>query len=64
MGGQWDYESLNAFFVQAKGLHKRNKMNFAGLKKPSDRANMIAYLRSLSASPVALPFQEQIDAEK
>ena len=39
-------------------------MNFAGLKKPSDRANMIAYLRSLSDSPVALPSQEQIDAEK
>ena len=39
-------------------------MNFAGLKKPTDRANMIAYLRSLAETPVALPSQEQIDAEK
>ena len=64
MGGQWDYESLNAFFYKPKAYIKGTKMNFAGLKKPSDRANMIAYLRSLSASPVALPSQEQIDAEK
>ena len=64
MGGQWDYESLNAFLYKPKAYIKGTKMNFAGLKKPSDRANMIAYLRSLSASPVALPSQEQIDAEK
>jgi cytochrome c len=41
---------------------KGTKMNFAGLKKPSDRANIIAYLRSLSAAPVALPTAEQIAA--
>lgn len=64
MGGQWDYESLNAFLYKPKAYIKGTKMNFTGLKKPSDRANMIAYLRSLSASPVALPSQEQIDAEK
>ena len=39
-------------------------MNFVGLKKPSDRANMIAYLRSLADTQVALPSQTQIDAEE
>jgi cytochrome c len=39
-------------------------MNFAGLKKPSDRANMIAYLRSLADTPVALPTEAQIDAQE
>jgi len=34
------------------------------LKKPSDRANMIAYLRSLADTPVALPTQAQIDAQE
>ena len=63
-GGIWDYQSLNAFLAKPKAYINGTKMNFAGLKKPSDRANMIAYLRSLSASPVALPSQEQIDAEK
>jgi cytochrome c2 len=30
-------------------------MGFAGLKKEKDRANLIAYMRTFSASPVALP---------
>ncbi len=64
MGGQWDYESLNAFLYKPKAYIKGTKMNFAGLKKPSDRANMIAYLRSLSETPVELPSEEQIAAEK
>ena len=64
MGGAWDYNALNAFLYKPKAYIKGTKMNFAGLKKPSDRANMIAYLRSLSDTPVALPSQTQIDAEE
>lgn len=64
MGGAWDYVSLNAFLYKPKAYIKGTKMNFAGLKKPSDRANIIAYLRSLSDKPVAFPTQAQIDAEK
>ncbi len=30
-------------------------MGFAGLKKPDERANVIAYLRTLSDSPAPLP---------
>jgi cytochrome c len=30
-------------------------MAFAGLKKPDERANVIAYLRTLADSPVPLP---------
>ena len=44
-GGQWDYAALNAFLYKPKAYISGTKMNFAGLKKPSDRANMIAYLR-------------------
>ena len=61
-GGIWDYQSLNQFLYKPKAYMKGTKMNFAGLKKPSDRANIIAYLRSLSAAPVALPTAEQIAA--
>jgi len=64
MGGAWDYNALNAFLYKPKAYIKGTKMNFAGLKKPSDRANMIAYLRSLADTPVALPSQTQIDAEE
>ncbi len=64
MGGAWDYDALNTFLYKPKAYIKGTKMNFAGLKKPSDRANMIAYLRSLADTPAALPTQVQIDAEE
>ena len=38
-------------------------MNFAGLKKPKDRANMIAYLRQQADAAAALPTAEEIAAE-
>ncbi|MGB1625226.1 MAG: c-type cytochrome, partial [Candidatus Puniceispirillaceae bacterium] len=62
-GGQWDYASLNAFLAKPKAYISGTKMNFAGLKKPQDRANVIAYLRSLADSPVALPSDADIAAE-
>ena len=62
-GGAWDYTSLNAFLYKPKAYISGTKMNFAGLKKPTDRANMIAYLRSLSDAPAALPSEEDIAAE-
>jgi cytochrome c len=64
MGGAWDYEALNAFLYKPKAYIKGTKMNFSGLKKPSDRANMIAYLRSLADTPVALPTEAQIDVQE
>ena len=38
-------------------------MNFAGLKKPEDRANIIAWMRTLSTTPAALPEDDEIAAE-
>jgi len=38
-------------------------MNFAGFKKPEDRANMIAYLRNSADSQAALPTEAEIAAE-
>ncbi len=52
--GSWGYEELNAFFHKPKKYVKGTKMAFAGLKKEKDRANIIAYLRSLSDSPKPL----------
>ena len=41
-----------------KGSVPGTKMAFAGVKKPVDRANLIAFLRTLSDNPVALPSPE------
>ena len=62
-GGAWDYQALNAFLYKPKAYISGTKMNFAGLKKPQDRANMVAYLRSLSAAPAALPTDADIASE-
>lgn len=56
----WTYSSLNKFLHKPKDYIPGTKMNFAGFKKASDRASMIAYLRSLADAPAALPSEEEI----
>lgn len=53
--GAWTYEELNAFIANPKGKVPGTKMTFAGLRKAEDRANVIAYIRTLSDSPKPLP---------
>ncbi len=54
-GAAWSYDNLDAFLEKPKNWAPGTKMSFAGLKKPEQRAAVIAYLRSLSDSPAALP---------
>lgn len=55
MPGTWDYESLNKFIYSPRAYAKGTKMTFIGLKDDQQRADVIAYLRSLSDSPKPLP---------
>lgn len=48
LNGNWSREALNAFLTSPKDYAPKNKMAFKGLKKPMDRANVIAYLEGLS----------------
>lgn len=43
-GGSWDKDSLNEFLWSPQKFAPRNKMSFAGLKKPEDRAALIKWL--------------------
>lgn len=54
-GGTWDYDALNLYIANPRTSVPGNKMAYAGMKNDKDRADVIAYLRSLSDSPVALP---------
>lgn len=54
-GGIWSYEELNHFLYNPKASHPGTKMSYRGIKKDQDRANVIAYLRSLSDNPAPLP---------
>ncbi len=42
----WDDSTLDAFLTKPKKFIKGTKMSFVGLKKPADRENIIAYLKS------------------
>ena len=52
---QWAFETLNAFITNPKGYASNTKMAFAGEKNDTRRGDILAYLRSLSASPAPLP---------
>jgi cytochrome c len=47
MGGNWDTESLNGFLTSPKKYAPGTKMSFSGLKKETDRANLVAYLATI-----------------
>lgn len=50
-GTKWDAESLNKFIANPRTYVSGTAMAFAGVRKASDRADIIAYLRSLSDAP-------------
>ena len=54
-GETWTYENLNAFLHAPRNFAPGTKMSFRGFSKAEDRANMVAYLRTLSGSPAPLP---------
>ncbi len=54
-GESWSYDNLDAFLTKPKGWAPGTKMSFAGIRKPAQRADLIAHLRGLSDSPAALP---------
>lgn len=54
-GEPWSYEALNEFLAHPQQTVKGTKMTYAGIAKPQDRADVIAYLRSLSDNPPPLP---------
>ncbi len=54
-GGDWSYEDLNHMVFKPTAYVKGTKMAYAGLAKEPERADVIAYLRSLAESPKPLP---------
>lgn len=52
---KWTYENLNEFLKAPKAYVKGTKMAFGGIKNDAKRANLIAYLASLSDAPKPFP---------
>jgi len=53
--GSWGYEELSQFLYKPKEYLKGTKMNFSGLKKAQDRADLLLFLREQADSPADLP---------
>ena len=54
-GEHWTYENLDGFIENPKAYLAGTAMGYAGLGDPVKRAEVIAYLRSLSDNPAPLP---------
>lgn len=54
-GKNWDWDALSHWIQNPKKYIPGNKMSFAGIGKPEDRANLIAFLNSKSDSPLPMP---------
>lgn len=61
-GLTWTYENLDAFLTNPKGYAPGTKMGFAGVRSPEERADILAYLQTLSGSPVPFPAAEEAPA--
>lgn len=54
-GGEWTYEDIDHMIFKPQAYVKGTKMAFAGLAKEQDRADVIAYLRTMADAPKPLP---------
>ncbi|MBK5264596.1 MAG: cytochrome c family protein [Alphaproteobacteria bacterium] len=53
--GVWTYERIDHYLTSPARAIPGNKMAFAGLRRAEDRAALVKYLGSMSASPPPLP---------
>ncbi|HEV2747654.1 MAG TPA: c-type cytochrome [Allosphingosinicella sp.] len=69
-GGNWDWEAMSQWLKSPKSFAPGTKMTFAGLSKPEDRANLMAWLNAqgsnipLPPPPAAAGNPAQVAAEK
>jgi cytochrome c len=55
LGGNWTVDNLYAFLAHPQDVIPGTKMTFQGLPRPAVRADVIAYLNTLSDNPAPLP---------
>jgi cytochrome c len=60
--GTWTYDQLNDWLDKPSAYAPGTRMSFAGFQSDSQRADVIAYLRTLSDNPEPLPKPEAAPA--
>ena len=54
-GLEWHAETLDVFLENPRAMTSGTRMSFRGIKDDTDRANLIAYLRTFSDNPANIP---------
>ncbi|MGP0002143.1 MAG: c-type cytochrome [Acetobacteraceae bacterium] len=57
-GQPWTFDALNEWLYKPSSYAPGTRMSFAGITNDKQRADVIAYLRTLSDNPVPLPAPE------
>lgn len=60
--GDWDYDKMNQWLYAPNDFAPGTGMSYSGIHSTQTRADVIAYLRTLAAQPVALPSAADIKA--
>ncbi|MGD0640688.1 MAG: cytochrome c family protein [Roseiarcus sp.] len=55
LGGDWTYEQINKWITKPSALVQGTKMSFPGEPDAQKRADILAYLHTLSDNPVPFP---------
>jgi cytochrome c len=53
--GDWTLEQLNHYLINPRGVVPGTNMTFAGLPRDKERADLLAFLNTLSDNPAPLP---------
>ena len=54
-GGNWTIEELNTYLLNPKAMVPGTNMNFAGIPRGSERADLLTFLNSKADNPAPLP---------
>ncbi|MDE8344670.1 MAG: c-type cytochrome [Acidocella sp.] len=60
--GNWNYDTMNAWLAAPSSYAPGTAMSYPGIKNDQTRADVVAYLRTLAASPIALPSAAAVKA--
>jgi len=60
--GNWNYDNMNAWLAAPSSFAPGTAMSYSGIKNTQTRADVVAYLRTLSASPLPLPTPADVKA--
>jgi len=58
----WDYDKMGTWLADPASFAPGTAMSYAGIKNTQTRADVVAYLRTLSASPLPLPSAADVKA--